>query len=179
MAPQPADATHNYTELHDTHARYKPLSPAQPGNPSYRRMKTLYNGTDNEKGHTMSNELITSKEQNKARALSAMLESGTLTEAAEKAGISRKTLYNYIRDDAAFGLAYRTARDEMAIVQMETLNNGTARATRLLLELMDDEEQPASIRIKAAQTIISATAKQYEIAQGAKMAAYPLEDMSW
>lgn len=120
-----------------------------------------------------------SKDLNKDRALSALLESNTLTEAADKAGISRKTLYNYIRNDPAFGLAYRTARDQIAIEQMEALNNGTDRATRLLLDLMDDAEQPAGIRMKAAQTIIAAANKQGEIARGAKFAEYPLEDITW
>lgn len=120
-----------------------------------------------------------SKDLNKDRALTALLESNTLTEAAEKAGISRKTLYNYIRNDPAFGLAYRTARDQIAIEQMEALNNGTQRATRLLLDLMDDAEQPASLRMKAAQTILSAATKQHELAQGAKMAEYALEDIAW
>ena len=119
------------------------------------------------------------KDLSKDKALAAMLDSNTLTDATEKAGISRKTLYNYIRNDAAFGLAYRTARDQIAIEQMEALNNGTQRATRLLLDLMDDTEQPAGIRMKAAQTILTAAAKQHELAQGAKMAEYPLEGLSW
>ena len=110
------------------------------------------------------------KDQSKARALAAMLDSSTLTEAADKAGISRKTLYNYIRNDADFGTAYRAARDQIAIEQMEALNNGKERATRVLLDLMDDAKQPASIRIKAAQTILSAATKQHDIAQGASMA---------
>lgn len=120
-----------------------------------------------------------SKDLSKEKALAAMLESNTLTEAADKAGISRKTLYNYIRNDPAFGLAYRTARDQINIEQMEALNSGTQRATRLLLDLMEDAEQPASIRMKAAQSIIAAAGKQHEIAQGAKMAQYALEDISW
>ena len=118
-----------------------------------------------------------SKDLNKDRALTALLESNTLTEAAEKAGISRKTLYNYIRNDPAFGLAYRTARDQITLEQMEALNNGTDRATRLLLDLMDDAEQPAALRMKAAQTILTAAAKQHEITRGAN--EYPLEDLTW
>lgn len=128
-----------------------------------------------ERGDIMS----MSKDLNKDRALTALLESNTLTEAAEKAGISRKTLYNYIRNDPAFGLAYRTARDQITLEQMEALNNGTDRATRLLLDLMDDVEQPSSIRMKAAQTIIAAANKQHEITRGAKFAEYPLEDITW
>ena len=117
------------------------------------------------------------KDLNKERALAAMLECSTLTEAAEKAGISRKTLYNYIRDDAAFGTAYRAARDQMTLERMEALNNGTERAARLLLDLMDDAEQPASLRLKAAQTVLTAATKQHELAQGVKMASNPLEDI--
>ena len=128
-----------------------------------------------ERGDIMS----MSKDLNKDRALTALLESNTLTEAAEKAGISRKTLYNYIRNDPAFGLAYRTARDQITLEQMEALNNGTDRATRLLLDLMDDAEQPAALRMKAAQTILTAAAKQHEITRGAKFAEYALEDISW
>lgn len=119
------------------------------------------------------------KDISKDRALAALLDSSTLTEAAEKAGISRKTLYNYIRNDPAFGLAYRTARDQMTLEQMEVLNGGTAKATRLLMDLMDDAEQPASIRMKAAQTILATAAKQQEVSQGVKMAQYALEDLSW
>lgn len=118
----------------------------------------------------MNNEL------KKDRALSAMLESTTLTEAAEKAGISRKTLYNYIRNNPDFGAAYRSARDQIVLEKMEALNSGADRATRLLLELMDDAEQPASIRMKAAQTLLTTAAKQHELARGAKMAE-PLLDI--
>ena len=116
------------------------------------------------------------KQQNKDRALAAMLESNTLTEAADKAGISRKTLYNYIRNDPDFGAAYRSARDQIVLEQMEALNNASDRATRLLLELMDDEEQPASIRMKAAQTVLSTAAKQHEHTRGTKMAEHLFDE---
>ena len=111
-----------------------------------------------------------SRNLNKERALAAMLECNTLTEAADKAQITRKTLYNYIRNDEDFGAAYRAARDQIALEQMDTLNNGKERATMLLLELMDDTEQPASLRIKAAQTILTAATKQHEIATEARTA---------
>lgn len=119
-----------------------------------------------------------SKDQNKARALEAMLVCNTLTEAAASAGISRRTLYSYIRDDETFGAAYRAARDQIAIEQMDTLNNGKERATALLLRLMDDEQQPASIRIKAAQTILTAATRQHDIAQSAHTATTLFEGFS-
>ena len=74
-------------------------------------------------------------EQRKTRALNALLDSNTLTEAAEKAEISRRTLYNYIRYDGDFGAAYRAARDQTTLEQLEVLNSGTARATKLLMDI--------------------------------------------
>ena len=117
-------------------------------------------------------------EQRKTRALNALLDSNTLTEAAEKAEISRRTLYNYIRYDGDFGAAYRAARDQITLEQLEALNSGTARATKLLMDIMDDTEQPASIRMKAAQTVLSTAAKQYELTQGAKIATTPFDELS-
>lgn len=115
-----------------------------------------------------------SRDQNKARALEAMLSCNTLTEAASQAGISRKTLYNYIREDEAFGAAYRAACDQIALEQMESLNKSKERAMALLARLMEDEKQPASIRIKAAQTILTTAMRQQDIAGKAKTAsAFP------
>ena len=113
-----------------------------------------------------------SKDLNKERALAAMLGCNTLTEAAEKAQISRKTLYNYIRNDGDFGAAYRAARDQITLEQMDALNNGKERATALLLGLMDDTKQPASLRMKAAQTILTTATKPQEIASEVRTGTY-------
>lgn len=112
-----------------------------------------------------------SMEQRKARALEALLTSATYTEAAEKAGISRKTLYNYIRQDTEFGEAYKETRDQAIIALMDMLNAGKERATRLLLEIMDDADQPAGLRMRAAQAILSAAEKQQELAQRIQVAS--------
>jgi hypothetical protein len=93
------------------------------------------------------------KGQMKARALAALLDSNTLTEAAEKAKISRKTLYNYIRDDIDFAKTYQTTQEQLAVEQMDALVNDRERAKATILALMDDTEQPAAIRLKAAQSI--------------------------
>lgn len=120
-----------------------------------------------------------SKDQNKARALEAMLSHSTLTEAAAAAGISRRTLYSYIRDDETFGAAYREACDQIAAEQMDALNNGKTRAAELLLQLMDDTNQPASIRIKAAQTILTAATHHQAIADKVVSAAPAFDPFSF
>ena len=48
----------------------------------------------------------------------------------------------------------------------------------LKMDIMDDTEQPASIRMKAAQTVLSTAAKQYELTQGAKIATTLFDELS-
>ena len=94
-------------------------------------------------------------ESKKAQALAALLESSTLTEAAEKAQISRKTLYMYMKIDTEFSKAYKAAQDQLILEQMESLTRDRERARTVILAIMEDEEQPAAIRLKAAQSIFA------------------------
>lgn len=99
-------------------------------------------------------------DQKKAAALAALLESDTLTAAAEKAEISRKTLYNYIRYDLEFAKAYESLREQEAISALERMEQQRERASGVILSIMDDAEQPGAVRLKAAQAIMEAAAKQ-------------------
>lgn len=105
-------------------------------------------------------------EQKKAAALEALMQSSTLTEAAQKAGISRKTLYSYIRDDHAFSLAYKSLQEEASIRALEALEEQRERASSVVLSIMEDEKQPAAVRLKAALSILNAGAKQREDVYG-------------
>lgn len=103
--------------------------------------------------------------QNKARALDALLDSATITEAAEKAGISRKTLYSYMREDVEFARAYKAAQERLTLERMATVEADRQRATATIFSLMDDKTQPGAVRLKAAQTILeAATAAQQQAA---------------
>ena len=97
-----------------------------------------------------------SKEQSRDKALTALLDSTTLTEAAEKAGISRKTLYNYLRTDLDFARAYRDAREQLTIEHLEAIEAERQRAKQVIAEIMDDTTQPSAVRLKAAQIILNA-----------------------
>ena len=103
-------------------------------------------------------------DQKKAAALAALLESSTLTEAAEKANISRKTLYSYIREDFEFSKAYKSLREQEALSALERIEQQRERASGVILSIMEDEEQPGMVRLKAAQAIMEAAAKQSSIA---------------
>lgn len=103
--------------------------------------------------------------QNKARALDALLDSATLTEAAEKAGISRKTLYSYIRNDGDFARAYKEAQERLTLERIEDIKAERRKATDVILSLMNDQAQPGAVRLKAAQLILDSTSAAIEKAE--------------
>lgn len=83
-----------------------------------------------------------------------MAASDTLTEAAQKAQISRKTLYNYIRHDYEFSRAYKSLQEQAEIRAAEIMEEQGQQAAGVIMALMTDEKQPAAIRLKAAQAIL-------------------------
>lgn len=90
----------------------------------------------------------------KAKALAALLDSNTLEEAAQKAGINRKTLYSYMHDDADFAECYKAAQERLTLERVDSIEADRKRATAAILALMDDPKQPGAVRLKAAQTIL-------------------------
>jgi len=98
----------------------------------------------------------------KNQALAALLESSSISEAAEKAGISRRTMYNYLHEDIDFARAYKALQEEAATLHLERLENERERAAAVMLELMEDKEQPGAVRLKAAQAVIEAASNQAE-----------------
>lgn len=93
-------------------------------------------------------------DQKKSAALEALIDSRTLTEAAEKAGISRKTMYNYIRHDIDFAVSFRQMTEETATAAAEAVEARAARAAATIEEIMTDQDQPPMIRLKAAEMIL-------------------------
>ena len=101
----------------------------------------------------------------KQKALNALLDSSTLTEAAKKAGINRKTLYNYIHTDIDFARAYEEAQAQMVIAQLEDMSEAREQAREVITGIMQDEKQPAAIRLKAAQSVFSIAEAQQKRAE--------------
>lgn len=109
---------------------------------------------------------MTKNERKKQAALEALWQSSTLTEAAEAAGIDRRTLYNYLHNDVEFARAYDEIRNRQTIAFMEDLADRRRKAHAVIMELLEDKEQPAAIRLKAAQTILTAAAEQDKAVAG-------------
>lgn len=102
-------------------------------------------------------------EQKRQAALAALMSSGTLSEAAEKAGIDRRTLYNYLHNDIDFARAYDEMRSMQAVDLLDEMNERKQQASAVIMDLMQDTEQPGLVRLKAAQAILEAAAAQNSI----------------
>ena len=99
------------------------------------------------------------KTANKENALTALLESATITEAAKKCGLSEKTLRRYL-DDAEFQKEFRAARRmvfEQNIVRLQSLHSGAVDT----LERNLNCENP-SVKVRAAQIIVEGNRKDFE-----------------
>jgi hypothetical protein len=81
-------------------------------------------------------------------ALDALLSSKTRTEAAQKAGINRSTLYSYLEDDA-----FSDALSELRIDAFSQLSFGLVddmiAGADMLASLYRDEENAGNLRIRA------------------------------
>lgn len=94
------------------------------------------------------------KELNKAAALEALQTESTFTAAATKAGISRRTLYGYIYDDKEFAFEWRRQLQLKALARAEQAAEERETALAAIREIMNDAENPAAVRLKAAERLL-------------------------
>ncbi len=99
------------------------------------------------------------KTANRERALSALLSSGSITDASQKCGLNEKTLRRYL-SDTDFQREYKSERRvvfEQNIVRLQTLHDGAIDALERNLTC----ENP-SVEVRAAQIIIEGNRKDFE-----------------
>lgn len=100
------------------------------------------------------------KETNKEKALTALLETASIKDAATVCGLSEKTLYRFL-DDAEFKQEYQKARRsifEQNIFKLQSLHAGAVET----LERNLNCENP-SVEVRAAQIVIESNRKDFEI----------------
>ncbi len=99
------------------------------------------------------------KTANREKALNALLESVSITEAAKRCGLNEKTLRRYLDDDE-FQKEFRSARRivfEQNIIRLQSLHAGAVDT----LERNLNCENP-SVEVRAAQIIIEGSRKDFE-----------------
>jgi hypothetical protein len=95
-------------------------------------------------------EKLTPKQE---RALVALLDCGEIKRAAKVALVGEVTLWRWLQLPA-FQSRYRAARRQLVETAIAQLQSDCTIAVRVLREVAEDREAPASSRVAAAKTII-------------------------
>ncbi len=95
-------------------------------------------------------EKLTPKQE---RALVALLDCGEIKKASEIAEVGEVTLWRWLQSPD-FQSRYRAARRQLVETAIAQLQSDCTVAARVLREVAEDREAPASSRVAAARTIL-------------------------
>jgi transposase-like protein len=98
----------------------------------------------------------------KDEAIAALLTQRNIEEAARSIGIAPNTLLRWMKEPE-FDAAYREAKRAAFGQSIARLQQGTSAAATTLLKIMIDPAAPASVRVRAADSIFNHAAKAIEI----------------
>ncbi|MGA2400970.1 MAG: hypothetical protein ABSG91_04595 [Syntrophobacteraceae bacterium] len=95
----------------------------------------------------------------KTRALSALLSCKSVEEAAQQAGVSKTTLFRWLREDEEFQSEYTKAGSQLMEEVLRQLQQICTGAVETLADVMADGEATASSRVTAARATLELTLK--------------------
>ena len=110
--------------------------------------------------------------KDKASALVAMKGANSFTEAARAAGIDRRTLFGWLRDDSEFCKAFQAMRQQAALERAEAAEADRQAALNVVRGIMADDSQSGLTRLKAAASVLENADK---IRQAADMVIAAIE----
>ena len=102
----------------------------------------------------MSKEKAISDEQ----IIAALLDHGTIRAAAKAAGISERTLYDRM-NRGEFQALYKSAKADLIRAAVLNINRQLQAAIDTVVEVMQDPDTNAAVRLQAAQTILNNAGK--------------------
>jgi ABC-type transporter Mla MlaB component len=97
------------------------------------------------------------------RALEALLTAPNVKAAAQAAGCGERTLHVWLKEDAAFIAAYQRLRRESVRQATAQLQQVSARAVAVLVEVMENTEVNAQIRVSAAGKVLDMAIRAVEL----------------
>lgn len=86
--------------------------------------------------------------------VAALIGRGTIKEAAAAVGVSERTIYARM-NDAAFKVVYEAAKADIVRNAVFNINNQLQAAIDTIVEVMEDKDNNAAVRLQAAQTILN------------------------
>ena len=110
-------------------------------------------------------------EQNKSRAIAALMVEPTIGQAAKKARVSRRQLHTWLEQDPQFRRGLTKAQDAMLAAVVARLSGELQKSLDLLITVRDNESLSASVRMKAALAIMTNLPKLREFGELAERVA--------
>lgn len=86
--------------------------------------------------------------------IAALIQHGTVKEAAKAAGTTPRTIYDRMKEKA-FSVAYLQAKGDIIRKAVFTIDEKLSEAINCISDLMQSKETPPAIRLQAAQTILN------------------------
>lgn len=96
--------------------------------------------------------------------LQAMLESSTITKAAEKAGITRQTAYRFLKD-TEFQAELKRRRDECINDTVRYLQGKLAMCSETLIKIIENPATNDQVKINAINAVYATCKSMTEIAE--------------
>lgn len=90
--------------------------------------------------------------------IAALLQHGTIKEAADTIGTSPRMIYDRMRS-SEFRALYQSAKADIIRVAAISINSKLSDAINAVSEIMNNTEVNAAVRLQAAQTIINNAGK--------------------
>jgi hypothetical protein len=100
----------------------------------------------------------------KKRAVESLLTNGDITAAAAAAGVSRTSLYRWLKDDNFLGALAEAEQAALASLSRRLVSLGD-RAVGTLAKAMDDEGAPVGSKIRAADVTLGRLLQLRELYQ--------------
>jgi hypothetical protein len=108
----------------------------------------------------ISSNKITRQQQ---RGIAALLTTKTVAEAAKQTGVSLRTMFRWMNEDAAFKAALAEAESELIATATRRLLQYQDAAITTVATIMLDKQNRATVRLRAATTVIETMLKLREL----------------
>lgn len=109
----------------------------------------------------MGNKAVSAEE-----IVAALLESGTIEKAAQKVGISVRTLYERMHEDSDLITLWAETRTDVLRATVTNINQRLAQAVDTIGKILEDENNAPGLRLQAAQIILNHAGKIAERLRG-------------
>ena len=96
------------------------------------------------------------------KAISALLGQPSIEAAAAAIGVNAATIYRWLHEPDLAG-AYRLARWEVLQAAIERLHQASSTASEALIEIMEDRQNSAATRSRAAATVLEYSLRAKEV----------------